>query len=62
MSIVSIIVALLVVGFVCWLISTAPIPIHPWIKSVIIGVLFLAVLIWILNSMGLNTGINLRLK
>ena len=62
MSIVSIIIALIIVGFICWLVTTAPIPIHPWIKSVIIGVMFIAVLIWIMNGLGVNTGINLRLK
>jgi hypothetical protein len=62
MSIISIVLILLVLGFVIWLVQTAPIPIHPWIKSVIMGVIFIAVLIWILNSLGLNTGVNLRLK
>lgn len=62
MNIISIIVALLIVGFVCWLVTTAPIPVHPWVKSVIVGVIFLTVLIWILNGLGLNTGLTLRLK
>lgn len=62
MNIVTIIVTLLIVGFVCWLIQTAPIPIHPWIKSAIMGIVFIVVLLWLLNSAGLNTGINLRLK
>ncbi len=62
MSIVGIVLALIILGFVCWLIQTAPIPIHPWIKSVIMGVIFIAVLIWILNSLGIGTGVNIRLK
>ncbi len=62
MNIVSLLVALIILGFVCWMLYSAPIPMHPWFKNLIAGIIFIAVLIWILNLLGLNTGINLRLK
>lgn len=62
MSIVSIIIALLIVGFIAYLIQIAPVPIHPWFKAAIIGILIIATIIWILNGMGLGTGFNLRFK
>lgn len=37
MSIIGIILVLLVVGFVFWIIQSAPIPINPWFKTVIMG-------------------------
>lgn len=57
MSIIGIVLVLLAIGFVLWIIQTAPIPIHPWIKTVIMGVVIFAVLIWILNLLGVHTGI-----
>lgn len=61
MSIVSIVLVLLVVGFLFWMIQTAPIPIHPWIKMVIMGVIALGLLIWMLQVLGFHTGVPLRL-
>jgi hypothetical protein len=61
MSIISLILVLLLVGFLIWIVQTAPIPIHPWIKMVIMGVMFFLLLIWILNAFGVSTGIPLRL-
>jgi hypothetical protein len=61
MSIVGIVLVLLFVGFIFWIIQTAPIPIHPWIKMVIMGVIAFALLIWLLNVLGVHTGIAVRL-
>lgn len=61
MSIVSIVLVLLFVGFILWMLTTAPIPIHPWIRTLIFGLVFFAVLIWILNALGIHTGIPLHL-
>ena len=61
MPIVTIILVLLFVGFIMWLIQTAPIPIHPWVKMVIMGFIAFAVLIFILNMIGVHTGIPLRI-
>ncbi len=61
MSIIALVVILLIAGFIIYMVSTAPIPIHPWIKNLIIGVIFLGLVIWLLNSFGLNTGIHLKL-
>lgn len=62
MNIVSLLVALIIIGFVCWMLYSVPIPMSPWVRSLIGGILFIVVLIWVLNSFGFNTGINLRFK
>ncbi len=61
MSIVTIILTLLVIGFVIYIIQTAPIPIHPWFKMIIMGVIGICALIFVLNLLGVHTGIPLRL-
>lgn len=58
---IQLILVLLFIGFVVWLIQTAPIPVHPWIKTVVIGLIFFCVLIWILNQLGVHTGFDHRL-
>ena len=62
MPIVTIVLVLLVVGFVLYLIQTVPIPIHPWFKMVIMGVLGFFALVFVLNMLGVHTGIPLRLN
>ncbi len=61
MGIIPLIIILLVVGFVIYLIQTVPVPIHPWIRKAIIGVIFLFLVIYLLQSFGINTGLHLRL-
>jgi hypothetical protein len=62
MSIVTLVLAIVIFGFLCWLVQTIPAPITSWTRTVIIGILFIAFLIWVLNSMGVNTGFNVKLK
>lgn len=62
MTLINIVLVLIIVGFVCWLIQTAPIPIHPWVKSAIMGLIFIFVLFWLLSKLGVDTGINWRLR
>ncbi len=62
MPVVTIILVLLVVGFVMYLIQTAPIPIHPWVKTVILGIVGFFLLVFVLNMLGVHTGIPLRLN
>ncbi len=62
MSIVGIVLVLLVIGFILWMLQTAPIPIHPWIKTLIIGIIVFAVIVWMLELAGVHTGIPLRLR
>ena len=61
MSIVSLICVAFVVGFVIQMIMTVPLPVHPWVRSLISGILFLALLFWILGQLGINTGIHMRI-
>lgn len=61
MSVVTIVLVLLFVGFIIWLVQTVPVPVNPWIKNVIMGIIFFAVLIWLLNTMGIHTGIPIKL-
>lgn len=60
MSIGPIIVALLIVGFLIYMITSVPIPINPWIKNLIVGIIFIALVIWLLNTFGVSTGLHLR--
>lgn len=61
MAIGSLIVALLIVGFIIYMLTTAPIPIHPWIKNLIVGIIFIALVIYLMNVFGIATGLSLRL-
>ncbi len=61
MSIVGIVLVLLVVGFVLWVVQTAPLPINSWIRTVIMGVIVLGAMVWLLNALGVHTGVNLHL-
>ena len=62
MPIVPIIVALLIVGFLIWVIQTVPIPIPQWVKQIIIGVIVLGLIIWLLQLFGLDTGLHWRVR
>lgn len=62
MSLLTLVLVLLIFGFICWVITSAPIPMNPWIKNVILGILVIAMVIYVLDSFGLHTGIPLRLK
>ncbi len=62
MSIISLIIALLILGFVVYIIQTAPIPINPWFKNIILGVIIIGVLIWLLQGFGFDTGLHFRVR
>jgi hypothetical protein len=62
MSIIGILIALLVIGFICWIIQSAPIPISPWFKTVIVGIIAIVALIWVLNALGFGAGVPLRIR
>ena len=61
MPIVTVILVLLFVGFVLYMLTSAPIPIHPWIRTLIIGLVCFALILWILSIMGVSTGMHMRL-
>ncbi len=58
MSIISILVGLLIIGVLLW--AADQLPLDPTIKQIIKVVAIVAVLIWILQSLGLVSGLNLR--
>ncbi len=60
MSIVTLLIVLLIVGFVLYMLQTAPLPINPWVKSLITGILIIVLMIWLLQSFGIATGFHLR--
>lgn len=62
MSLIGLVVILLIAGFVIYIIQTAPIPINPWIKNVIVGILIIGVLIWLLQVFGFDTGLHFRVR
>jgi len=59
-SIISLIVLLAVAGFVVWIVLQIPMP--QVFRNVILGVVCLALVLWVLQSFGLISGLNLRLK
>ena len=61
MSILSLIIALALCGFVVWLILQIPMP--EQFRKIIIGVVCVALVIWLLQQLGIITGIpTIRLK
>ncbi len=61
MSLLTIVIVLIVVGFLLWLINTY-IPMAAPIKSILNLVVIIAIIIWILTVTGILQGINLKLK
>ena len=55
MPIVTIVLVLCVLGFVAYLLQTAPLPISPWWKNLIVGVICFATILWLLNHLGVYT-------
>jgi len=62
MSLITIVVVLIIVGFVLWLINTY-IPMAGSIKTILNAVVIIAVILWLLSAFGLIGGIgSIRLK
>lgn len=62
MSLISIVIVLVVAGFLLWLINTY-IPMASSIKTILNVVVVIAVLIWLLSTLGIIHGLgNFRLK
>lgn len=59
MSLISLVIILIVVGFLLWLLN-AKIPMDATIKQIINVVVIIAVVIWLLNSFGVLDNANLR--
>lgn len=60
MSLISLLVVLVIAGFVCWLALQVPMA-QPF-KNVIIGVICLFLVLWLLQQLGLLSGMRLRLN
>lgn len=60
MPLIGFIVALLVIGFILYMIQTAPIPVHPWIRTLISGLIAIALLLWTLDYFGIYHSSALR--
>lgn len=59
MSLISLILVLVLVGFICWLITLIPMP-APFPK-VITGIIILFLVLWLLQSFGvIHTNLRLR--
>ncbi|MHB1949211.1 MAG: Thivi_2564 family membrane protein [Gammaproteobacteria bacterium] len=62
MPLISIVIVLVVIGFVLWLINTY-IPMASSIKTILNAVVVIAVIIWLLTALGVIHGIgNFSLK
>lgn len=60
MSLISLLVVLVVAGFVSWLVLQVPMP-QPF-KNIILGVICLFLVLWVLQQLGLLSGMHLRLN
>ncbi len=60
MPIVNLLIALVIVGVVLYLVNNY-VPMVPWIKTVINVVVILAVIIWLLQSLGMTAGSGVRI-
>lgn len=62
MSLISVIIILIIIGFVLWIINTY-IPMAGSIKTILNAIVIIAVILWLLNVFGIFTGFgNMRLK
>jgi len=62
MSLISIIIVLIIVGFLLWLVNNY-IPMASSIKTILNAVVIIAVILWILSAFGIIHGIdNIRLR
>jgi len=62
MSLISIVIVLVVVGFILWLINTY-VPMAGSIKTILNAVVVIAVVVWLLSTLGIIHGFgNLRLQ
>lgn len=61
MSLLSIVIVLIVVGFLLWLINTY-IPMAGSIKTILNAVVVIAVILWLLSAFGIIDIGNIRLK
>jgi hypothetical protein len=52
MSLISLIIVLIVIGFVLWLINTY-IPMQPPIKNIVNVIIVLVVILWLLSAVGI---------
>jgi hypothetical protein len=62
MSLISVVIALIVVGVLLWLINTY-IPMDAKIKSILNGVIVIVVVLWLLQAFGVLGSLgNIRIK
>lgn len=61
MSLLTLVLVLAIAGFCCWLVLQIPMP--QIFKNIILGVVCLFLVLWILQSLGVSTGLpTLQLK
>lgn len=56
---ISILITIALTGFIVWLILQIPMP--AVFQKVIIGVVALILVLWVLQTLGIHTGYNLRI-
>lgn len=61
MSIISIIIVLVIIGFLLWLINTY-IPMAGSIKTILNAVVIICVILWLLSVFGIISGFNFKVK
>lgn len=62
MSLISIVLVLIIVGFLLWIVNTY-IPMANSIKTILNAVVVIAVIIWLLSALGIIHGMNfIKLK
>ncbi len=58
MSILTVILVLIIIGFALTMFYTVPVKIHPWWRNLILGIITILVIIWLLQAFGVNTGLH----
>lgn len=61
MSLISIVIVLVIVGFILWLINNY-VPMAGSIKTILNAVVIICVILWLLSAFGVINGLNLHLK
>ncbi len=59
MSLISIVIVLIIVGFLLWLVNTY-VPMAGSIKTILNAVVVICVILWLLSAFGIISGFNLK--
>lgn len=58
---ISVLIVLVIVGVILYVVNAA-IPMEHWVRVLINALVAIFVLLWLLNALGIDTGVHLRVR